>query len=601
MGPQTRGRPELENSLASQDGGRLAKVIGYFEEAEEATLDARTKSERDRDYYDGKQWTAEEIAELKKRGQPAIAFNVIKSRVEFLLGLEKQQRRDPKAYYRNQPDEPAADAFTSGLRFAAEAADFPAKRSRAWKNMVVEGYGGVELYAEPDGIDYALKMNAIPWDRIVFDPHSSSEDFSDARYLGQVLWMDLEEAVEKYGEEARAILETTLAGSPRAGETFDDKPRWTVWGDPKRKRVRVVSLWHKEAGRWYLCEFTKAGELFYQESPYMDRDGRSLCPLILESAHVDRDNNRYGEVRHLVDPQDEVNKRRSKALHQSVSRGVIAEAGAVEDVGKTRKELARPDFYVEVMRDARFEVVDGIQLAAGQAALLNDAMNYIGQAGPNSALLGKGVESQSGRAIEAQQSGGMVEMGDLLDALRRFDQRVFQMLANMMQQFWTAERWIRVTDDELSPQAVGLNVTQVDEFGYPVQQQNAVADMDVDIIIADAENVITMQGEAYQAFVTTLPMLAQMPPQFAQIAVKTHPALTSNQKREILQVLEGMAQPNPQAQAAQQSQMQMQQDMAAADIEKKRADAFKSMAQGEEIAGRSMAPQFPDQGQFIAA
>ena len=192
-------------------------------------------------------------------------------------------------------------------------------------------------------------------------------------------------------------------------------------------------------------------------------------------------------------------------------------------------------------------------------------------------------------------------MGDLLDALRRFDQRVFQMLACMMQQFWTAERWIRVTDDELSPQAVGLNVPQVDEFGYPVGAENAVADMDVDIIIADAENVITMQSETYAAFVQTLPMLAQMPPQFAQIAVKTHPALTSAQKREILQVLESMAQPNPEAQQAQAEQQQMAKDAAAAQIEKDRATAFKSMAQGEEIAGRSMAPQFPDMGQVIAA
>lgn len=581
---------------------RLTKLIGYFEESEEATQEARRKAERDRDYYDGKQWTADEAQKLEARGQPVIAFNVIKSRVEFLLGLEKQQRRDPKAYYRNQPDEPAAEAFTSGLRFAADSADFPAKRSKAWKNMVVEGYGGVELYVEQDSIDYALKINVIPWDRIVFDPHSSSEDFSDARYVGQVLWMDLDEALEKYGEDKRPILEATVARyASRAGETFDDKPKWTVWADPKRNRVRVVAMWHKENGRWFLCEFTQGGELSYGESPYQTKQGESLCPIILESAHVDRDNNRYGEVRHLIDPQDEVNKRRSKALHQSVSRGVIAETGAVEDIAKTRKELARPDFYVEVMRDSRFEVVDGIQLASGQAALLQDAMSYIAQAGPNQALLGKGTEDQSGRAIEAQQQGGLIEMGDLMDALRRFDQRVFQMLANFMQQFWTAERWIRVTDDELSPQAVGLNVPQVDEFGYPVGVESAVAEMDVDVIIADAENVVAMQGEMYGAFMQALPALAQMPPAFAKIAVKVNPSLKSSQKREIIEALDAMAQPNPQAQQAQAEQQQMAKDAAAAQIEKDRAAAFKSMAQGEEIAGRAMAPQIPVQGQVIAA
>lgn len=588
----------MENSLTPKSDDLHARLVSYFEEAEEATLDARTKSERDRDYYDGKQWTADEVATLKARGQPAIAFNVIKSRVEFLLGLEKQQRRDPKAYYRNQPDEPAADAFTSGLRFAADTADFPAKRSKAWKNMVIEGYGGVELYAERDGIDYALKINVIPWDRIIYDPHSSSEDFSDARYVGQVLWMDLDEALTKYGEEARSVLESTLANSPRPGETFDDKPKWTVWADPKRKRVRIVSMWHKEADGWYLCEFSQAGTLNYQPSPYVTKQGESLCPLILESAHVDRDNNRYGEVRHLVDPQDEVNKRRSKALHQSVSRGVVADHGAVEDVGKTRKELARPDFYVEVMPGSKFEVVDGIQLAAGQAALLNDAMGYIAQAGPNSALLGKGVESQSGRAIEAQQSGGMVEMGDLLDALRRFDQRVFQFLANMMQQFWTAERWIRVTDDELSPQAVGLNVPEVDEYGNPVGVQSAVAEMDVDVIIADAENVIAMQGEMYAAFIQSLPALAQMPPAYAKMAIKANPALKASQKREMLEAMEQMSAPNPMA----EQQAQMAQAKAQADIENTQAQAFQRAMQGEAAARRASQPQvMPNQGQYIAA
>lgn len=590
----------MENSLTSPQD-YVPKLIRYFEESEEATQEARQKAERDRDYYDGKQWTADEAAKLEARGQPVIAFNVIKSRVEFLLGLEKQQRRDPKAYYRNQPDQPAADAFTAGLRFAADAADFPAKRSKAWKNMVVEGYGGVELFVEPDRIDYKLGINVIPWDRIVYDPHSSSEDFSDARYVGQVLWLDLEEAIEKYGEEARAILETTLSNSGKPGETFDDKPKGTVWADSRRKRVRIVSMWHREGGEWHLCEFTKAGSLMSMPSPYVSKDGESLCPIILESAHVDRNNNRYGEVRHLIDPQDEINKRRSKALHQSVSRGVIATRGMVEDIGKTRRELARPDFFVEIEQggpDDRFEIVDGMQLAAGQAALLSEAQNYVAQAGPNAAMLGKGTEDQSGRAIEAQQAGGMVEMGDLLDALRRFDQRVFQMLAHFMQQFWTAERWIRVTDDELSPQAVGLNVPQVDEYGYPLGVESAVADMDVDIIVADAENVITMQGEAYQAFVTTLPQLAQMPPAFAQIAIKTHPALTANQKREILQALEGQGQPNPQAEEA----AAIAKEGAIADIEKKRADAFKSQAQGEAALVQAQQPvMIPDMGQPIAA
>ena len=58
----------------------------------------------------------------------------------------------------------------------------------------------------------------------------------------------------------------------------------------------------------------------------------SWCPLFMQSAYVDRNNNRYGEVRPMISPQDEINKRRSKALHLLTMRQTKAERGAVDDV-----------------------------------------------------------------------------------------------------------------------------------------------------------------------------------------------------------------------------------------------------------------------------
>jgi hypothetical protein len=87
-------------------------------------------------------------------------------------------------------------------------------------------------------------------------------------------------------------------------------------------------MWHREPTAGSYCEFTKAGSWPTADQPYVDQDGESYCPWIFESANVDRENNRYGEMRHLIDPQDEVNKRRSKALHLLNSRGVIAEPRA---------------------------------------------------------------------------------------------------------------------------------------------------------------------------------------------------------------------------------------------------------------------------------
>ena len=105
----------------------------------------------------------------------------------------------------------------------------------------------------------------------------------------------------------------------------------------------------------------------------------------------------------------------------------------------------------------------------------------------------------------------------------------------------------------------------------------------------------------YQSFVQSLPMLAQMPPPFAMIAVKTNPALTLQQKREIIDALEKLAAPNPEQQAMQQAEMQSQQERTAAEVEGLRAKAFKDMAQGEAAAARAYAPQVIPQGQPIAA
>lgn len=595
----------------------LAALIDCYTTAEEASSKAREKSERDRDYVDNKQLTEGEINALRKRGQPPISFNVIRSRANFLSGLEKKQRRDPKAWPRNNPNDlGAAEAFTSGMRYVVERADYASARSQAWKNIVIEGFGAVEWAAvtKRNG-DIEFTCKRIPWDRLFYDPHSSEPDFSDASYLGQVMWLDYDEAYDRAvnagadPEDVKRALDSTLASAPERGRTYDDKPKWTVWADGKRKRVRLVMIWWKKAGVWTYTEFTKGGKLLETAEPYVDEDGESYCPWIAESANVDRDNNRYGEVRHLIDPQDEINKRRSKALHQSVSRGVIATEGAVADVNKARRELAKPDFYIEVTPGAeKFEIVDGQQLVAGQAALLQDAMNYVAQAGANDALRGTGsTTTQSGRAIEAQQAGGLVEFGDLGDVLRRMDTRSFRMIANMIKQFWTAEKWIRITDDEMAPQWAGLNVPKVDEetgepianeYGEPVLD-NDVAQLDVDIIVSDAPDAVTLDGENYQAFIDL--MGAGLPPPLLKLAIEMNPSLSAKRKKQMIDLLDQLIQPPQQPADPMAEQMKaIALAKEEADIENKHADtankkasAFKSVASGE-AALRSSEPRYEE-------
>ena len=71
------------NDHARLDVGDLCRM---FEESEEASLTARKEAERDRDYVDGKQITAEELPQLARRGQPPVIDNRIKTKIDYLVG-----------------------------------------------------------------------------------------------------------------------------------------------------------------------------------------------------------------------------------------------------------------------------------------------------------------------------------------------------------------------------------------------------------------------------------------------------------------------------------------------------------------------------------
>lgn len=582
----------------TNDDAMLSQYVQWFEESEEASADARQKSERDRDYVDGKQLTSKEIATLKQRGQPPVTFNVIKDKVGFLQGIEKSQRTDPKAYARTPQHDQDAEAATDALRYVCENEDYQSIRSKVFRNLVVEGIGGIRVGVRMTQKGPEVSLKRVSWDRFFYDPHSSEADFSDARYFGEVVWMDYEDAKAMYPDKADDLNQTLNAN--QVGDTYDDKPKWKLWADKTRKRIRVVQMYHKQGGQWQFCEFVRGTILKSGPAPFIDEDGNPAPDLIMESTYIDRENNRYGEVRQFIDPQDEINKRRSKALHLLTMRQVIADRGAVDDPESTKRQLARPDGYIEKNPGMDFEIAQNGDLTSGQVALYQETMNYMDRVGPNAAMLGD-AEGQSGRAIQAQQQGGMMEMGDLLDTLRRFDVRVYRAIWNRVRQFWTQERWVRVTDNEENVKFVGFNrpMTVQDKLmelpeeqrAFQMQRmqmgpgdprlmafagtQNPVAEMDVDIIIEDAPDTVTIQGEQFEQLMQIFPALANMPPQLAKVAIK---ASQLRNKDELIEMLEGGGEQDAQQQQMQQMQQQLQQVMQQLGIENAKADLANKQA-----------------------
>lgn len=596
----------------------LEQLVQWFDDYEEASFEARQLAEKDRDFYDGKQWTEDEENELNNRGQAASVFNRIAPKIDFILGMEAQTRTVPKAHPRTPVEEGGADAATDAVRFVMDFNDWDQERSDSGEDLFIEGTCGADIRVEDDANGQSVvKIERIPWDRLFWDPRSRWHDFRDAKYFGTVVWMDVEDAKAKWPKKKDIIDQSVHASRTSWDETSEDRPHFGVWSDysANRPRVKVSQIWYHVGGEWYVATYTRAG--FFEEprvSPYLDSDLQTVPGLLLQSAKVDRDNNRYGVVRSLISPQEEINKRRSKSLHLLNMRQVVAEKGAVEDRERARTELARPDGWVEVHGNARFELSNTNDMSSGHLALLQDAKGEIDAIGANAALTGKDPRQQSGRAIQARQQGGTIELARTFDRFRAWQLRVYRASWLRIRQFWTAERMIRVTDDERNIKYVGLNqpLTRADiaaHRGIPIppnltpEQQlqlqevvgtkNELAALDVDIIMDQSPDVLTLQDEQFNQLTSLLGSLggALPPPAIMLMLELIVEASGLRQKKELAQMIRtGGVTPEQQQQAAQkQAEAEQLQranialDMQAkqADIQKTRSSSFKDMAQGQ--------------------
>jgi hypothetical protein len=281
-----------------------------------------------------------------------------------------------------------------------------------------------------------------------------------------------------------------------------------------------------------------------KESPYEDEDGKPSNPIELQSDFIDRENNRWGYMERLMDVQDEINHRRSKGLHMLSSKTVIAEhsktviaehgAFGKTPIEKVLKEFKKGFTFISKIKGAEVEVDNQQDLGQSQLAFYQDAQQAMDSVGINPELTGATDTAISGRAFIARQQGGMVELARIFSNHSAWKRRVYRQIWLRMRQFWTEEKWVRVSDNENALRFVGLNVPirmvekqleessgmdinkirernpdAVDAFieqeiqanpamGQVVEKRNDVKVLEMDIVLEDVPDTAIIQQEQFE-------------------------------------------------------------------------------------------------------
>ncbi len=444
--PQAAPQP---SAISQSDVARYCRYVGAFETSKDAELKEGTLSDK---YYNDKQWTDAEKKVLAKRKQADTVDNVVKRKIDFIVGAEQKMRRDPKSFPRTPKHEQDASVASAGIRFVCDQNKWTGIASQSMRGGLIRGKGVCWIGIKPgkQGLDVALET--VDPARFFYDPRSVRDDFSDARFMGVQIWMDKDELKEAHPDKAEAIDQmaqrTTSTGMGIPAD-FDQELQWY---DFDAQRARVVEIYEKRlvAGMmkaaWHYCKFSGTLVLEGMISPYQDEDGNPDNPYEAWSPYIDEKGDRYGVVRTMRGIQDEINHRRSRVMHELSNRQTYSSRpGAIPDIDKFKVEVNKPDGHLEFTagewnKDVGF--VDRSAQLQGQAEMLQQATQRLEAYGPNRSVIKEdgGRGAQSGRTILAQQDSGMTEMSPIFERHRDWKLRVYRKIWYRNRQASTTER-----------------------------------------------------------------------------------------------------------------------------------------------------------------
>ena len=531
-------------------------------------------------YYHIDQWTRGQISMLRKRHQPVITFDHTARKIDSLSGTIRRLRTDPKAYPNTPNGEQGAEVATQVIRTICDASFNEDLEVECCKDALIHGIGVDELLLEKgDKGDPDLRFGYVDPKTFFYDPRSLRSNFQDTRFHGIYKWADIDE-LDELSEGASEKVKDWVDQDSSYWTAFDTD-RESLWVD-SRKRVRLIDHWYKRGAIWRWCIHAGGVELMSGESPFVNERGMSISKFNAFACLIDIDGDHYGFVRRMRGPQDAMNQHRSKAMHIMNTRQIKIKEGTVDDIEVTRREASRPDgtlVYRGLSTD--LEVIEADQEFLNQTNYYNDAKAEIDTFGPNQQLIQQFGQNVSGRAANMLQQAGLAELGPFLKNFRMWKLQRYRSCWMAAQKFWTADRFLRVTENQGVAQFLQVNGVTMNETGVPVLV-NFLGNIDVEIKVDEGPDTETIMGDVFDLLMALAQNNVPVPPQ----AIIEASYLPISEKQKLQQMV---GQVDPMQQMAKQLALQDKQ----ADVQKKQAEVGKIQTQAGLNAAKARTEGMP--------
>jgi hypothetical protein len=597
----------------------------------------------DEAYYDGDQWSPEEGAIVRARGQNPVVFNECKPMADFLIGTERRARVDYQVMNRTDgTDEAYKDAQnkTALLKMIDDINRSAFERSEAASQTFKAGLGWLEVGVHSHPTEYPVYKRWESWRNMLHDSLGQSKLPRDWRYIFRFREVDFDivEAMvprDKVDLLQKAIINADTRaymewwnGAPLTGTSSVVDAgltgKWTTydadaWLNNPRQRIMLIECWSTEVYqdqgdavggmhdrpfqmRKRCAVMTEYDTLFESWSPY-SHDQFPFIPFWCYRRT--KDGQPYGVIRQHRGPQDSLNKHMSKAQFRASTRQTWIESGALDrelmDEDEFEDAVNDPSATIYVAKGAlsgkKIEVKEGTQLAQADIMLADRFAGSIRQNGPVSTE-DRGQENTggavSGKARAIRQEQGSMMVAEVFDNLLLGRQLEGEITLSLAEQYH---------DQPLSFPAPGntrrrqfLEINKVDPATG--QKTNDIQARKAQFIIGESPWAQALAESAFESMMEMLGQVANVAPNVVvailDIVFDLHPSLPKKDVllRRIRQVT-GMEDPDegetPEAAAKKQQQEQIAQAQFEAQMAQLRADIGAAEAKGQHLNAQAMA------------
>jgi len=436
---------------------KVTMVREYWKHADAGLSDEFAAMQTGFAFYAGNQWSGKDLAKLEREGRPALTINLILPIINLLSGIQRQGRQDVSVVARKGGLKPLAAVFTQVLRHCLDITEADYELADMFTDGIIGGKGwlkmSVDYTEDPIYGDIALKK-VSPFS-VREDPDAKEYDLNrSGKYIICDEWMDKKALLLNYPDKRLDIEAGGLNIDTASGDVVGegDAARWRVrkcwWKAYENRTVLIDTATGKmkpigadtfaakaiaaASDRWTVKEWVvpvlnktvTAGDIVLEDisNPFGESVQFPLyrfCPMWVDGGAM-------GVIANMIGPQQEVNKRRSQALH---NLNQAANSGF-----KVKKSLNNYDKYIAkfgskpgiVLDESRaggsIERIEPAPLSEGHIRASDMSASDLREiSGANADLLGQVYNGrpESGKAIALRQSQGMKVIEIVFDNLSR--------------------------------------------------------------------------------------------------------------------------------------------------------------------------------------